>query len=308
MKNIIILFILFYFVYCTMDSCSEEKEYENCTSHDIELNNYSCYQIKYFDGTTDTKRCIPFPDEKKTQVLYWNLFKGTVKEFYSATKETDYFGADTLNTLNKDSYKKGEELFMLPINGTESPEDMERYTNKNTCFYKFYGKFYENETIPYQNITDKNICYNVDQFNELKNLLNCGYGEIKYVVNGTTYAVKSCFFVPGKNMTDDLRKIYKKFFVDKLFEKGIIPSNIETSTDDEIKYDIIVEDKNGQKVEYSSDLDDIKVLVNAMAENSKNQTENDDFDDNDDIQPIRLKGDYYKFGIILNILFVLLIL
>ena len=45
MKNFIILFILFYFVCCTMDSCSEEKEYENCTSHDIELNNYSCYQI-----------------------------------------------------------------------------------------------------------------------------------------------------------------------------------------------------------------------------------------------------------------------
>ena len=193
MKNIIISFILFYFVYCTMDSCSKEKEYANCTSHDIELNNYSCYQIRMFNGTNDIKRCVPFPDEVKTQVLYWDLFKGNGKEFFSATKETKYFWADSLNILDKDSYKKGEEIYMYPINGTESPEDMERYENKNTCFYKYYGKFYEDKTIPYQNITDKNICYNVDQFDELNNLLNCGYGEVKYVVDGKTYGIKSCF-------------------------------------------------------------------------------------------------------------------
>ena len=296
MKSIIFLFILFHCIYCNMDSCSKEKDYSNCTNHNIELNDFSCYQLKYFETIENKQRCIPFPDEAKTQELYWQIFMGTVKEFCCVGNfRNKYFGAETLLVLEKESYNKGEEIYMYPINGTESFEDMERYESQNTCFYKYYGNFSEEEKMPYQNITDKNICYNVDQFDELKNLFNCGYGEIKYIVDGKTYGIKSCFFVPNKNLSVELRKIYKKFFVDKLFENGIIPLNIELSANKEIEYDIIVEDKNGQKVEYSSDLDDIKFIDSS------------DLDDFKFIDDKPLKGSYLNFGNVLNMLFILFI-
>ena len=55
--------------------------------------------------------------------------------------------------------------------------------SEKTGTYYFYGKFFKSYNLApepnYEDISDENLCYNAIKFNEFKNLIDCGYAEIK---------------------------------------------------------------------------------------------------------------------------------
>ena len=314
MKSFIISLVLIFSVYCSLDSCVSEQNYSNCTNHEIELKKFSCHKFWNSDHANNNKKCFPFPDESEDQRYFWELLKGNTAEFESVFPRSSQNYFDELLVY----LEEGHEIHAYSINGTVSMEYMEILGNKNTCFYQYCGRYVNNKTANYENITDKNICYNVDQFTRLKNKVNCGYGEIKYVENGKTYGIKSCFFVPNKTMSVDMRKMYKKYFVDKLFEKGYFPLTYNSTSvrrlDDNIKmdYEIIIEDKEGQKVKYSYDSDDLEYIENNDKNKSDISTDTvTDASTDDEPQKIFIpssKGNRFMFDKLLLLLFFMLML
>ena len=238
--------------------------------------------------------------------------KGNTAEFESVFPGTSRNYFDILLAYDEE----GDEIHAYSINGTVSTEYMDTLESQNTCFYQYYGRYYNNDNKNYENITDKNICYNVNQFTELENKVNCGYGEIKYIENDKTYGIKSCFFVPNKTMSIDMRKIYKKYFVDKLFEKGYFPSISNSSSKRRLQnnkiidYEIIVEDKDGQKIKYSYDSDDIEYIEDNVEKPSDINITVSETDNSDEpIKfPIATNGSGFIYDKILFLLFILLII
>lgn len=313
MNNFIISLVLIFSVYCSLDSCVKEQNYSSCTNHEIELKKFSCRKFWNSDDGNNNKKCFPFPGEFKDQIYFWGLLKGSTAEFESVFPGSSQNYFDQLLVY----LEEGDEIHAYSINGTLSLKYLEIVRNKNTCFYQYYGRYVNNKTANSENITDKNICYNVDQFTELKNKVNCGYGEIKYVENGKTYGIKSCFFVPNKTMSVDMRKIYKKYFVDKLFEKGYFPLTSNSTSvrrlDDDTKmdYEIIIEDKDGQKVKYTYDSDDFEYIENNDKNGNDISTDAvTDAGTDDEPQKIFIpsKGNRFMFDKLLFLLFILLIL
>ena len=47
---------------------------------------------------------------------------------------------------------------------------------------------------------DKNICFNADQFSDLKGLVNCGYATIKVKYSNKLYAFNNCFTILDDNI------------------------------------------------------------------------------------------------------------
>lgn len=310
-KAIIISLILITLIYCNLDSCVNEQDYSNCPNHEIELKKFSCYKLWNSDNG-DNRRCFPFPNEPVDREYFWDLLKGNTAEFESVFPGTSRNYFDILLAYAEE----GDEIHAYSINGTVSTEYMDTLESQNTCFYQYYGRYYNNDNKNYENITDKNICYNVNHFIELENKVNCGYGEIKYIENGKTYGIKSCFFVPNKTMSIDMRKIYKKYFVDKLFEKGYFPSISNSSSKRRLQnnkiidYEIIVEDKDGQKLKYSYDSDDIEYIednVEKPSDMNINVSETDNSDEPIKL-PIAINGSGFIGDKILFLLFILLIL
>ena len=300
-------------MYCSLDSCVKEQNYSSCTNHEIELKKFSCRKFWNSDDGNNNKKCFPFPGEFKDQIYFWGLLKGSTAEFESVFPGSSQNYFDQLLVY----LEEGDEIHAYSINGTLSLKYLEIVRNKNTCFYQYYGRYVNNKTANSENITDKNICYNVDQFTELKNKVNCGYGEIKYVENGKTYGIKSCFFVPNKTMSVDMRKIYKKYFVDKLFEKGYFPLTSNSTSvrrlDDDTKmdYEIIIEDKDGQKVKYTYDSDDFEYIENNDKNGNDISTDAvTDAGTDDEPQKIFIpsKGNRFMFDKLLFLLLILLIL
>ena len=285
MNRIIILLIFIYFTYCTVDSCLDEKDYSKCENNDIGISKISCYKLRYHHDPEEQKTCIPFPDEAESQKAFNYFSRGIIKEFASSSNVGDkFFSGYILYVTEKETYNKGEAIHSYPINGTIPLEDMDRLMNKNTCSYKYFGRYVDNKAnlennIPYENITDKNICFNVDQFDELKDLLNCGYAEIKYVKDNKEYGIKTCFLIPDSNMPDEIRKLYKKY-VDMIFEVGIFPLTFDSFDPskkeklEKVNYEIIVEDKNGKKLEYIYGSEDIVNYENKNNPNDNTQTDN----------------------------------
>ena len=312
MKSFIISLVLIFSVYCSLDSCVSEQNYSNCTNHEIELKQFSCYKFWNSEGGNDNKKCFPFPNESKDQGYFWALLMGNTAEFESVFPgSSQYYFSPILTFI-----AERDEVHAFPINGTMPFDYIEIIRNHNTCFYQYYGRYYK--TSNSENITDKNICYNVDQYTALKNKVNCGYGEIKYVKNGKTYGIKSCFFVPNKTMSVDMRKMYKKYFIDKIFEKGYFPldsnSNSDGRLDNNTKmdYEIIIEDKDSQKVKCTYDSDDFEYIENNDKSESDFSTDTVTDDSTDD-EPQKIfipssKGNRFMFDKLLLLLFFMLML
>lgn len=332
MKKIILTLILIYYIYCTMDSCINEKDHSNCSNHTIELKDFSCYKLNYFKIVDFGKMCIPFPDNYETQKTYLNLAIGNAKELYASTLIKYEL---MLYVSKKETYTKGEEIFVYPMNGTIFEKDFEILEKKNTCGYQYFGRYFDEKKEgdeSYKNITDKNICFNVDQFDELKNLLNCGYAEIEYAIGDKKYGIKTCFFIPDEKMTDDIKIIFKKY-IDISLKKGYFPllyDSIEEieirklEENNEINYHIIVEDKNGKKDFYSSNLDDNFVIDNETDTDKdysydneiysstlddktntvKNDSDGNDSDNINDFQIFKSNSFYLTLNIILLLFFI----
>lgn len=186
--------------------------------------------------------------------FYGKSLTGYVKDAY---KLLEY----QLMTPKKESYSTNKVIEIGP--GTLSSIDKDILTSENTCFFHLYGKYIQNYSAPYTNITDKNTCFNARKFNEFKNLIDCGYASFKFKVDQKDYEMKTCYLVPTSNLPQDFNEIYMDYIQEDLNEMLnslllIVTGNYNGEDYDRRRlsgftYNIEVENKYGRKIKYSSD-------------------------------------------------------
>lgn len=303
MKKIIVLFCMCY-ACCNITSCYKEKDTSKCENHKIEISDYSCFKFKSVYNIKDPYYCSPYPEKAEEQKLMWRLTNGLLKESFSSSKSLNNLDV-TFTIAEKSFYKKGEVVTLK--NTTLTEEDKKIINGRNTCTYQFLGRFTDNyREYPegYPNVTDPNLCFNVDSFNDLKGILNCGLAKITYTINNKTKTINTCFYSVGNKASKELQQYFiKMYFEESLGIEGFsgfntllytldilsIPRNYGKNLElnqsqlmrrklknDEIQnYEIIVEDKNGKVTKYNKDSESIQVI---KAGNSPNDDDNDDED------------------------------
>ena len=175
MKRIIILSIMFFSILCTYRSCLEETDQSKCTTHTFEskYNFLSCFKI---DNDDDENRCMPFFTNENSQKAYTKFYRGLSKEDISVyplseTKDSDYFEFD------KDSYGINDIIKYKKVTFSDilTEEDIKIINKKNTCEYQAQARFADPDNYQGQikiNISDANVCYNIDRFEDSKDLLS----------------------------------------------------------------------------------------------------------------------------------------
>ena len=135
----------------------------------------------------------------------------------------------------------------------------------------------------YVDVENKNSCFNVQQFSDLKDILQCGYAEIKYINrNNKEYNIKTCFYIPNNKMPEEFGAYFKKEYVDTLFEdeESLFPQifySIENHNEmipeeggyrrlSSIGFEVEVENRNGKKVKYTDGSNDIEVIEKGSEE------------------------------------------
>ena len=288
MKRIIICLAFFSIVFCTAESCDDEEDATKCSTHTIEYNGFSCHKISY----EDESECGIFPDNASTQKAYFNLVNGMEKEIYSgipisSRAEQDINEEVIQMSSNKESYSKGEEIKITLKELTQS--DINLINSNSTCSYYYYGKVFDyfndlsqnySNYKGYPNITDKNLCFNAKQFSDLKDLVDCGYAEIKYKSGNKEYEVKTCFYIPNNKMPEELGKYLKASFIDVIMaDYGYISQTFQLieqydemaksleeananrrASTIEPSYEIVVENKDGKKVKWTDTSSDVEVI------------------------------------------------
>lgn len=179
MKRIIIISMMFLSIYCSLESCLQEKDPSQCQKHSIESSNeilFSCF--KYESYYLSNISCLHYVADEKLQKTYYKYDLGLTKEWGSSNPTR----SGIRNPISIISYIEGDTIKekYVSIADILTEEDKEIYFGKNTCWYRAYARFrddYEGER--YINISDKNICFNADRFDDLKDIIDCGYATIK---------------------------------------------------------------------------------------------------------------------------------
>ena len=283
MKRAIIALSLISFIFCSSESCSEEEDYSNCSTHEVDYENFSCYKINY----GDSQQCSEFPDNSDSQKAIFKIINFMEKEIssgYTGFYNNDNFEEDLFLDYytEKESYQKGQEIIIK--SKRMSDDNISIFNSKKTCAYQLFGEFMKNlvnfqegteDFKGYVNVEDKNSCFNAQQFPDLKDIIGCGYAEIKYInEENKEYNIKSCFYVPTNKMPEDLNSYLRDYYLYELFDE-IIPlifSTFENNENNKIEdserrleattpsIEIVAEDKNGKKVKYTSGSNDIEVI------------------------------------------------
>ena len=216
MKKIIyILYLVFAgYIYCTELECQAEKDQTKCSSHAIEYEGFSCF--KFSNVALKQKGCYDFPVNTKNQISFFNITNGISKELSSGFVDYDESLMDgnemNILILEKVISNQNEEASINSRDLTQDEKAMIK--SKNTCSYNSYGRVFNdinNKNIKkFQNIDNKNICFNSQQFPELRDLVDCGYADIKMIMPGLVdeknreYHLKTCFFIPNDNLPNEL--------------------------------------------------------------------------------------------------------
>ena len=337
MIKIFIALILAYSINSNFETCIDELDPTKCEMHDDGINNGYCYTIKNpgipdEDGKIEDD-CIPLPDNAENQQIFWKLFNGYHKEFYLFGFINDE--EIQLFEPKKDYYKKGETVEVNQLEFTEA--EKAKVNKNNTCSYHHVGKLLEyieavtngeenRPNVPFPNITDKNVCFGAEKFNELKNLLNCGYANFKLYDGFKTITFNTCFYMPDKQMPDGFLPHYKEYFVDGLmFEEDLYSEAMdETEAEEDVdvdfkksfrlghkkrklsdiqEYEITIEDKYGKIIQFVKNSTDVQILEEG------NQTDSDREQVDDEPSKIKTSSsDYSKLNMALLLSFILLVI
>jgi hypothetical protein len=233
------------------------------------------------DDDDDSMMCYPYPDKSETQRKYRKFILGYMKEMGSSSEETKK-DITELAIFDKETYSKDDTITYK----TEklSNEDKKILNGNKTCSYLMSGRYLDNiKKYPsgYPNIEDQNICKNAEQFSDLKGLANCGYASGYYLTSDLEVKnFSTCYFVPDNQFPKELEFLWRAvFFPDeelldileweddedeknignkgnKIFKK----SKSKRKLDSIQTYEIIVEDKFGKKIKYSSNSTEIEVI------------------------------------------------
>ena len=287
MERLILLLLALYSINCNTDDCTEETDITKCSSHDVkEIGNFNCHPVHSVLDTETEDSCTLFPNSANDQKVFWKLMNGNVKESLSAL--IPFFGLsdddldDSIVVPDKEYYEANE--IINPKYTAPSSDDMKIINNKNTCFYKFANQYLLSLEGNIVNITDRNQCFNTDQFSDFENLINCGYATLTYNTEaGSPFTIKTCYFIPDNKMPDSFQKFFKTLFMDYQlyelisfepqegdsgetlnnlrkfktnFKKGVDFPNFE--------YELTVEDKYGKKYKYTDKSDSPEVIEEGM--------------------------------------------
>ena len=184
----------------------------------------------------------------------------------------------------KENYLKDE---IIKFNKKElTDEDKRVILSKNTCSYLYLGRFLDkfkdmdenNDFSNFKekiNIPNKNLCFNIEQIPELNNLVDCGYADVNIITeDNKNYNYKTCFFVPNDNMPEEFKSYFRALFLEGILEQSINGIVSTMALLDEYEkyqkmineeedggsrrrltnpsFEVIVEDKTGKKIKYSS--------------------------------------------------------
>ena len=207
---------------------------------------------------------------------------GIIKEYYSSMAsllwDSEFYDAfeSSLFKSDKETYTTSETIKIS--SGKLSSVDKTIIKSEQTCSYYLYGRYYKSVVLlleegnkdvnsKYEDITDKNICYNARKFNDFKNLIDCGHAEIKLKLDGDDYTIQSCYPIPTANLPDLYAKEYtnyqKEYIVEGMlkFILYAMGKNFNEIEDDSgrrrrlesgFSYGITVENKYGRKITFSS--------------------------------------------------------
>ena len=279
MKRFILLLLVFYAINCTLSECVIEEDTSKCYSHEIEIDNFTCHKVHYNtssikkkDGEDESNYsindiCSAYPDSAKDFKTFWDLTHGNGKEemsiLPSSSEELYYY---YLYDPEKESYSKDEDVILKAKE--YSSTDMKTIQSKNTCMYKFIGKSIEANKLV--NTEESKECFNVYQFPDHENLINCGQATINFSTNGKNYEYKTCFFIPDNHLDKRFDKYFKGVVVDYFVQTLINSVNNgltrrrRLQSNNNLNYELIVEDKYGKKYKYSGDKDEPEVIEDGM--------------------------------------------
>lgn len=271
-------------IYCSIDSCIEETDQTQCQKHSIEINDVSCF--KYENPEDKNEVCTPWYKKANLQSSFKKYLIGTQKELYSLFP---------LSEIDEESYiedimEEGGVLKSIKYNALEylNEDDKKIINNNNTCYYQMSGRLDPdyNENITF-NISNKNVCFNVDRFEELKELIDCAYSTYKIIYKNKTYVFNNCFPTLDIKADDDFKNVYKEIYSSSLAKRSIqevvdefIEEYSEYAKVDKFKkrhlqnpidYDLemMVEDRHGNIIIYNKNGeeigdDEVKKFLNSF--------------------------------------------
>ena len=292
MKRLIILFLVICSTVCDWESCANEEDTTKCSSHILDgIDGYSCRicHIPDFDYDTEEEEeeeevdvCGAYPDSAEDQKIFWRLSLGEWKESLSAQKLfiNEFSDLKIIPEPTKDYFAK-DEIVEYKLRKLTN-EEKTTIQNAKSCAYQYAGRFFEDPEAKL-NITDKNTCFNAYQFSELKDLVNCGYSTIRYNISGHNFTVNTCFYIPDNHLPNNVKNLFKQFFVE-LGISSIIgysyegPSDLKSKQkkflgrkrklqDENYQYEVIVEDKYGKKYKYVNDEVEPEVIEEGLQGN-----------------------------------------
>jgi len=293
MKRFILLLLAFYAINCTLNECINEGDTSKCYSHEVDVDNFTCHLVHYDSSSIKNRfdedelfylladKCIPYPDLAQDQKTFWDLNHGNGKEEMSIISPFESEMTSFLFDPEKESYSKDEDITVKPKEFSST--DMKTIKSKNTCMYKFLGKSIEANKLV--NTEESKECYNVYQFPDHENLINCGHATINFSSNGKNYEYKTCFFIPDYHLDKHFEKYFKVVYVENFV--GLLANAVRNELDTEqtisaikshlkegtrrklqstnnLNYELIVEDKYGKKYKYSGDKDEPELIEEGM--------------------------------------------
>ena len=279
MKKLFVIFLIAHCCYCSFLECNEAKDVNTCNNIKIEYNDFYCFKAKYWD--VDESQCVAIPKNQEYQKLYARMVIGFNKEMFSYIAPHAEDMGETSDELfekyvNK-SYCPKKEFYNLDETvelekDSLTNADKSKLLSKKTCKYYNFGRyFWDSQKLNYPNINDKNICFNSEQLDDLKDLIDCGYADIKFSINGKDYSIQTCYLIPSDNMPEIFNEFYMSLIKDEIEgENGNLNFIFETMADldkgerrrlSTFKYDIEVENKNGKKVKYSSEKEGFEIIA-----------------------------------------------
>lgn len=204
MKRIIIVQMMFLSIYCSLWSCAKETSQSQCQTHTMEpqYNYLSCFKLE--PVFVDDGPCMPFFIDAEGQKAYFHFLLGFQKESLSVFPEDLPRGYDIPITFDKEKYDKDEIIKhqQIPLTG----EDNRIVISKNTCGYH-YPRGLE------INIEDENVCFNVNRFEDLKDILDFGYAIIKGKYKNNPFTIKTCFFIADNNAYGRFKDYYYDIYL-----------------------------------------------------------------------------------------------
>ena len=278
MKRFILLLLAFYSINCTLNECINEGDTSKCYSHEVDVDNFTCHLVHYDSSSIKNRfdedelfylladKCIPYPDSAKDFKTFWDLTHGNGKEEMSIISPFESEMTFFLFDPEKESYSKDEDVILKAKE--YSSTDMKTIKSKNTCMYKFIGKSIEANKLV--NTEESKECFNVYQFPDHENLINCGQATINFSTNGKNYEYKTCFFIPDNHLDKRFDKYFKGVAVDYFVQILINSVNNgltrrrRLQSNNNLNYELIVEDKYGKKYKYSGDKDEPEVIEDGF--------------------------------------------